>query len=369
MNTSLYIPSTLKVGYQKRSDTYSGKLAYVTYIDDKKKHRKFKSWDGWCQKEGREDMENEPMSGFVLNRDVGGTKRSWGSWDARIEKVRVYDPRGFEIEISIPNLLFVMTECSSIKGKGLEGEFVYSWSGPELVLLPVGSQEYKESSKFTKLQGKKVAMNDLKEGHLYQTKDKQNLLFLGRHNWYESDKWSKQTYYPNGLVFFEMDKKRYGEPGLVCHPNPSKLAMQVSDEPHPDFAEKYLLLEKSGRIRTPVEIFLKGHELEDNRYDGHFAVEHEGEIWVGKYDRNRYYYSSKPDFTYTLFAVMTLDKNGKVKYDHRPTLNLDTIAKLSGVPTKMLMKQAWIKFKEDGFSDEKIKFDYNLKPKLSKASA
>jgi hypothetical protein len=51
--------------------------------------------------------------------------------------VRVYDPRNFEFEISVANLLYILEETSSLKGKGLEGEFVYAWEGKELVLLPV----------------------------------------------------------------------------------------------------------------------------------------------------------------------------------------------------------------------------------------
>ena len=35
MNTSIFIPKRINVGYQKRNDTYTGKLAYVTYFDEK----------------------------------------------------------------------------------------------------------------------------------------------------------------------------------------------------------------------------------------------------------------------------------------------------------------------------------------------
>jgi hypothetical protein len=38
---------------------------------------------------------------------------------------------GFEFEISIPNLLYILQECTSTKGKGLDGEFVYAWDGKD----------------------------------------------------------------------------------------------------------------------------------------------------------------------------------------------------------------------------------------------
>jgi hypothetical protein len=110
VNNELTIPKTIKVGYQDRSDTYTGKLAYVVYTDTKGVLRKEKSWEGWRDKKiVPEDFDNVPISGFVLNRDVGGARRSYG-WNARIEKVRVFDPRNFEFEISVENLLFILQD-------------------------------------------------------------------------------------------------------------------------------------------------------------------------------------------------------------------------------------------------------------------
>jgi hypothetical protein len=129
MDNQLFIPAKINVGLQGRDDTYTGKLGYVIYWDNKGKLRKEGSWESWRWKEGEEQsvynekteqhediicgpeyapqaFENTPTEGFVLNKDVGGARRSYG-WDSRIEKVRVYDPRNFEFEISIPNLLYL----------------------------------------------------------------------------------------------------------------------------------------------------------------------------------------------------------------------------------------------------------------------
>ena len=173
MKTQLLIPSKIKVGFNLRPDTYTGKLGYVIMFDGKK-WRKETSWEGWRQKEGQEvgyyennqhtikklgseinpiEFENEPTEGFVLNKKAGGGS---SGWNHRATYCRVYDPRGFEFEISITNLLFILQETSSFKGKGLEGEFVYSWEGKDLVLLPAGCEEYKQSTNFTKLQDGKM---------------------------------------------------------------------------------------------------------------------------------------------------------------------------------------------------------------------
>ncbi len=225
MNDKLYIPKTIKVGFQKRSDTYLGLLGYVIYFDDKGKLRKEGSWQSWRHKPGEriskwdktktetygdevapKEFDNEPIEGFVLNKKAGGVGSGWG-WNDRIEKVRVFDPRGFEFEISIPNLLYILQECSSIKGKGLEGEFVYSWSGTELVLLPTCTAEYKKCLEFTDLQSKKLEKGELESGYKYLDKNKEEATFVARDffvyaNWDGSLSVSKEN------IFYK--KSKYG---------------------------------------------------------------------------------------------------------------------------------------------------------------
>src|SRR6185312_4421687 len=144
----LFIPKKIKVGYQERTDTYSKKLAYVIYYDNKGVLRKETSWKSWCHLEdayhdrnvydsqkkefkkddngkyivertlthkgmGSDDFDNVPLSGFVLNKKAGGYSTGWNH---RQTYCRVFDPRGFEIEISIPNLLFILEMSNSFKG-------------------------------------------------------------------------------------------------------------------------------------------------------------------------------------------------------------------------------------------------------------
>jgi hypothetical protein len=264
----LNIPKKIHVGYQNRDDTYTGKLAYVIYTDEKGKVRKETSWDQWRDKKVDPDnFDNEPTAGFVLNKGVGGVGGSWSSRNVRNEYIRIYDPRGFEFEISVANLLFILTECNAFKGKGLEGEFVYAWGGTELILLPVGCFEYKESTKFTALQSQKVTKKDMKEGRVYQHKNTHQMIYLGRH---KTRKLERYWYYydgdgPNPLmsepthpvhVFYDLeDKKWHFERGFT------KLAKIESDESHPDFADLYTkfvsseyVSEFASVVLTPVTI-------------------------------------------------------------------------------------------------------------------
>jgi hypothetical protein len=127
MKTTIFIPEKINVGFQNRSDTYTKKLAYIIYFDQKGVLRKETSWNGWRDKSIDNIIyDNIPTSGFVLNKKVGDYV---SDWNHRQAYVRVYDPRDFEFEITIENLLYILENASSIKGKGLEGEFTYGWDG------------------------------------------------------------------------------------------------------------------------------------------------------------------------------------------------------------------------------------------------
>lgn len=180
-NDKLNIPKKIKIGFNQRSNTYTGKLAYVTYLDQKGKIAKETSWQNWRDKNIEpEEYDNIPTEGFVLNKNVGGYK---SGWDFRSAYTRVYDPRGFEFEITIPNLLFILQECTCEKGKGLIGEFVYAWDGKDLLLLPTTSAPYIESmetiSKVTK-----IGTKDLIPGNSYRSKDVDELVYIGRLKWH-----------------------------------------------------------------------------------------------------------------------------------------------------------------------------------------
>jgi len=287
MREQLRIPKKIKAGFQKRSDTYSKKLAFVVWYDDKGQLKQEKSWNGWRdQSIDAIDYDNEPMSGFVLNRDVGGSQRSYG-WNSRREKVRVYDPRDFEIEITVDNLLYILQECSSIKGKGLEGEFVYAWSGSAIVLLPVNSDVYKQSIEFTDLQNKGVTKADMIPGCTYTMKDQTEVMFLGRHPWYGhhySYKYDREEYKSvRKNIFLVMDnkkKKRYlDETGF------KRIAVRTSDKPVDGFSDEYEAFMNTWHVSPPEKLVFKKFtkkELEDKKKDCYWNV---GYV---KYEDNRY---------------------------------------------------------------------------------
>lgn len=185
MKSNIFIPKTINVGYQNRSGTYTGKLAYVIYYDEKGKLRKEASWNSWRDKKiPNEEFDNVPTTGFVLNKKVGDYS---SGWDHRQAYCRVYDPRNFEFEITIENLLYILENANSIKGKGLEGEFVYGWDGKDLVLMPVESPDYKQIVEYNKVVHNKesIKARNLTIGATYLSKNNDEQIYMGKFEHYD----------------------------------------------------------------------------------------------------------------------------------------------------------------------------------------
>lgn len=192
MNNNIFIPKKINVGLKEDRSTYTGKLAYVIYYDNKGKLRKETSWNSWRKEElGNTIYENVPTSGFVLNKKAGG----YGTgWNHRQSKIRVYDPRDFEFEITIENMLYILENSNSIKGKGLEGEFIYGWDGKDLLLMPAESPDYVEIQAFNNVlhENKSIKVKDLKIGATYRTNSNNKVIYMGKFTCYNWRGYSKE---------------------------------------------------------------------------------------------------------------------------------------------------------------------------------
>jgi hypothetical protein len=259
MEEKMFIPAKMKVGYNARQDTYTKKLGFIIYQNSKGIYTSEKSWEGWREKKlGVDEYDNVPLEGFVVNKDVGGTKHSYG-WNARQEKIRIYDPRGFEIEITTANLLFILSESNCMRGKGLEGEFIYGWQGKTLTLIPTSCAQYQTSVSYSGKQSNKVSTKELIEGALYETKELQKLVYLGRHNVYGDIKWDHYTdVVPGNCHVFakpvQDPKMKYDN--FHAWPDASKISSVISDTTVENYAElldKLLKLPQVGKFKQLIK--------------------------------------------------------------------------------------------------------------------
>lgn len=173
-----------------------------------------------------------------MNKKAGGYDTGWNH---RQTYVRVYDPRGFEFEIEVPNLLYILENTNSIKGKGLEGEFVYGWDGKELVLIPTESPDYKELTEFNKqlFSGNKIYAKDVIVGATYRTKENSELIYIGKFDEYTEYSWRQQD--NNGKKFYFYDRKnnRFNRVKSI----PGYLIEVLDEKCVDDYADIFNLLE------------------------------------------------------------------------------------------------------------------------------
>lgn len=326
--SKLFIPEKIKVGFNHRNDTYTGKLGYVIYYDKKGKLRKEKSWLSWCHlpagypgarasyyhnkdKEGitPEEFANVPTEGFVLNKTAGGGS---SGWHHRNKCVRIYDPRGFEFEITVENLLFILQHVDCSRGKGLEGEFVYSWSGADLVLLPANTEDFKESSEFTTLQGEKFSLRSLKPGFSYKTKQNKDVIYIGRYHMYLHDHpwYKKEKTEVKGHVFWDGTTFSIIKSGDKI----AKVTSEIEVSNYSDLVERY---ESSGFYNKAVRLF-----LQDKSEDfGETWYVPNGEDFVSV--RKSYYRKgNEPRYTYSIqngFLTSKYTYEGQTKGSLRNT--------------------------------------------------
>lgn len=179
-STKVKLPSKIQVGYQKEKSVSSGQLAFITYKNDKGTLQKKKTFESWRdQGIPAQEFENVPTSGFYLNKKVQGTDDAM--WEATEEFFSIFDPRGFEVEVSAKNVVYILQCTQSILGGKLEGEFVYAWTGGSSILLPVNSPEYKTLMKISQLKDRNgyVEQDDLKVGSSYLTVTNETWVYLG----------------------------------------------------------------------------------------------------------------------------------------------------------------------------------------------
>lgn len=233
MQTNLFIPSKIKIGFQKRTDTFTGKLAYIIYFDEKGVLRKEGSWKSWCDASIPSlELDNQPRNGYIFNK---GVQRN-GYWGSGRSVIRVYDPRDFEFEVSIDNLIGLLMH-SDVSKRDIVEDCVFAWSGKDLVLLPTNSQEYIDSVAYTKKQSEKISTKELVKGYSYsQKKADEVLIYVGHYEWFD---WgfdrSGEKHFHRSLgkkhVFYNKKHKSFSVPSV------STLSSVHDEQVDPDYAD------------------------------------------------------------------------------------------------------------------------------------
>lgn len=133
---------------------------------------------------------NTPMEGFELSKTI----RRSGSWSGTNTVWRVFDPRGFELEIKSDNLMKILDHCVLDHGKIL-GKCCWGRSGADNILLPEDSDLYKNALSLTQKLGQKFSIRNLQIGDeveiLNTTFIGKKMIYLGSFHAYSLGKSSR----------------------------------------------------------------------------------------------------------------------------------------------------------------------------------
>lgn len=169
---NFYIPDEIIVGYQKRGDTLTEHLAFITYRKPDGKLLNESNFNKWISKDiPHVVLKNSPSNDFVVNKNV-----RHGNHYSSDTKIRIYDTREMEIEIPVDNFLFVVKNSEILKGN-IKQDCVYGWLNNQIYLVPINSNEYKEAMQHTNAVNEKVS--EYFVGNVYQDKKQNDYLYLG----------------------------------------------------------------------------------------------------------------------------------------------------------------------------------------------
>lgn len=310
---TLYIPTKIHVGFQNRQDTYTKKLGYVIYEDEKGVLRKKTSWSSWRDNKIEPQIFDNTPARFVLNKGI----QRHGYFGSGRSIVRVYDTRDFEFEISIDNLIGILMH-SDVSKRDIVEECVFAWYGPELILLPVNSEEYTSSVQYTSKQSQKVSARELVAGRTYAAKRHAHaLIYMGFHPIYDTkSRWSSETLFKGKKhVFYNTTTSKFETPGV------GTIAACTSEDLDPTFADLNDKLHAGSLIHSTVSVKLGPSISWDTCISAYSTA---GYIQVDdvRFIRIRYYHRASTEVMLSDIAVDVVDvkiSDGGVKCSIRNT--------------------------------------------------
>jgi len=120
------------------------------------------------------EYENEPLEGFFIAESVA-------RWSTQNKLFRVRDPRGFVVEVPTGNISTLLKYTTVSKGF-IQEKCLWGREGPNHVLIPDGSDYYKDAMKHEKkMRSGKISGNQMNSGDLLQDGHGNEFVYIGRY--------------------------------------------------------------------------------------------------------------------------------------------------------------------------------------------
>ena len=166
----------LVVGYHENFnlDIDKAPLAFLTYdTHDAASKKRIDTVKNWYGSEKMCNLDNPPLSGFTFV-DVVSRYRTQN------KLMRVFDPRGFIVEVSIDILLEIM-QSATIKNGIIQEKCFWARKGAENILIPENTPLHEQYLSETVLsKAANISTKNLKVGGLYINKDGKKYFYLGK---------------------------------------------------------------------------------------------------------------------------------------------------------------------------------------------
>lgn len=166
----------LVVGYHENFnlDIDKAPLAFLTYdTHDAASKKRIDTVKNWYGSNKMCNLDNPPLSGFTFV-DVISRCRT------KNKLMRVFDPRGFIVEVSIDILLEIM-QSATIKNGVIQEKCFWARKGAENILIPENTllhEQYLSETVYAKAAN--ISTKNLKVGGLYINKDGKKYFYLGK---------------------------------------------------------------------------------------------------------------------------------------------------------------------------------------------
>ena len=180
---AIKIPKQVYVGFQGRRSEDEVPLGFMTpHTTDAAGVKRKDSVDRWASGSYRSTkkfnsvtLDNSPMIGFKIGRAI----RRSGSWNGSgASYIRIEDPRGFELEITIENLAMCMVDNIIENGEIMQ-ECVWGRDGSRNILLPTTCDLYKDSIEFLPADMPTIPLKTIKVGDTVKTKAGNVGIYMG----------------------------------------------------------------------------------------------------------------------------------------------------------------------------------------------
>lgn len=179
------------VGLRKQGDNLPP-LGFATPFEDNSAGKKrIETVNRWCGNGKNMKFDNVPVKGFEISKSV--RRVYWGGGNV---VWRIYDPRGFEVEISSANLSRIIDSVGILPGGVIDSNCVWGRLGSENILIPEGSELW------SKQIDPEARTKDYNIGDMIILKNGDSVMYCGHLNILLS-KASIQAYDGNGNMITE----------------------------------------------------------------------------------------------------------------------------------------------------------------------